>query len=104
MAINRQRRPILTNAEGLEIPQPRGAFEGFKDRVTFILIGLMQLVAVAIIIRQMKALKLLPDWIDTDVKTVHFNKIFHALMIRIVHSQGMSSCLLERVFMMESES
>jgi hypothetical protein len=75
MAVTRPRRPILTNAEGIEIRPPRSTVNAFKDRVLFILVGLMQLIAVAIIIKQLKTLGLLPEWVDTDVKAVRSTKL-----------------------------
>ena len=60
------RKPILTNAEGFEIPQPSSR----RDRWTHFLVALLQLIAVGIILRQLKQLGFLPDWVNTDLTTV----------------------------------
>lgn len=53
--------PVTT--EGLPIRQRSRK----RDRVTFFLTALLQLIAVAIIARQLKALGLLPKWVNTDL-------------------------------------
>lgn len=65
--VNRSGQQVLTNAEGFEIPgrskSPR------RDRYVYILLGVLQLVAVAIIAKQLKDLGVLPEWVNTDFST-----------------------------------
>ena len=66
MAVRQRKQPttgIQTNAEGFEIPNQRSAK---ADRFNFVLMGILQLVAVGIIAKQLKALGVLPAYIDTD--------------------------------------
>lgn len=91
----RQRKPttgIQTNAEGFEIPQPNRR-SGTADRFTFILMGILQLIAVAIIFKQLKALGFLPDYIDTDFSRVRLPVSLlciphrpHCLSIYVLHA------------------
>lgn len=66
MGPRRQPTAGFVNSEGMPIkkPSPRG------DRITYILVGLLQLVAVALIVTQLKAIGLLPAWVDTDWTSV----------------------------------
>lgn len=63
------RRPVNgpVTSEGLPIRPPRSPR---GDRITFILIGLLQLIAVGLIATQLKALGILPAWVSTDWSTV----------------------------------
>jgi hypothetical protein len=60
---------IMTNAEGFEIPALKGRSHKL-DRFSFVLMGILQIVAVGIIAKQLKALGVLPDYIDTDFMRV----------------------------------
>lgn len=70
MAPRRRTSGIVTNAEGFEIPQPGARSKKVADRGTFILMGVLQIFAVAIIVRQLKHLGVLPAWVNTDLNTV----------------------------------
>lgn len=69
---------MVTNAEGFEIRQlqRRGVGLIFRDRISFTLVGVMQLIAVAIIAKQLKILGILPKWVDTDVSSVCVSTAF----------------------------
>lgn len=62
-----QQKSVVTNYEGFEIPQKQS---GKRDRITFLLIAALQLIAVGIIARQLKAFGVLPSWVNTDLTTV----------------------------------
>ena len=70
MAVRRRTPGVVTNAEGFEIPQPGARRKKAADRGTFVLMGVLQIFAVAIIARQLKAVGLLPAWVNTDLNTV----------------------------------
>lgn len=59
---------LLTNAEGFEIP--RSSRSPKHDRYVYVLLGFLQLVAVAVIAKQLKDMGILPEWVNTDVSTV----------------------------------
>eukprot|EP00892_Ulva_mutabilis_P006591 jgi/Ulvmu1/4303/UM002_0024.1 len=58
---------LLTNAEGFEIP--RKSSSPRRDRYVYLLLGVLQLVAAAVIAKQLKDLGILPAWVNTDVTT-----------------------------------
>lgn len=82
MAIRSGQR-VVTNAEGFEIPvrskSPR------RDRYVYILLGVLQLVAVAIIAKQLKDLGVLPEWVNTDFSTARpYNFLPNAPSISVI--------------------
>lgn len=66
--VARPRERPLTNAEGFEIPHQRPSPR--LDRYVYILLGVLQLVAAAVIAKQLKDLGVLPEWVNTDLSTV----------------------------------
>lgn len=69
----------MTNAEGFEIPNPRGSPK--RDRYVYLIIGVLQLVAVAVIAKQLKDLGVLPSWINTDFTTVRPSSDFRRVSV-----------------------
>ena len=67
MVAKSRERP-LTNAEGFEIPWQRPSPR--LGRYMYIILGVLQLAAAAVIARQLKGLGFLPEWVNTDVATV----------------------------------
>lgn len=63
-------RKVVTNSEGIEIPQQASLRERLRDRITFTLIGILNLIAVAVIAKQLKSFGLLPQYLDTDFTSV----------------------------------
>lgn len=58
---------VVTNAEGFQINNKKTSTgKKLRDRVTFTLLGVMQLIAVGIIAKQLKSMGYLPKWVDTD--------------------------------------
>lgn len=62
------RRPVVTNAEGFAIPSATGGAR--KDRISYILMSVLNLIALAIIVRQLKMFGVIPAWVNTDLDTV----------------------------------
>ena len=61
---------VVTNSEGIEIPQQASLRERLRDRITFTLIGILNLIAVAVIAKQLKSFGLLPQYLDTELTAV----------------------------------
>lgn len=62
----RKRSGVVTNSEGFEIKKP----VAWRNQLNFVLFGILQLVAVAIIVRQLKTMGIVPEWVDTDFSGV----------------------------------
>ena len=88
------RSKVITNSEGFQIPQTQPLSVRLRDRVTFTLIGVLNLIAVGVIAKQLKSFGLLPQYIDTDFTGVRFatqdplrrNCRYHAACCMAAHS------------------